>query len=601
MRVFSVLAGLLLALSGGAAGDGPVAPVGSKVENLAFKDIRYLPRTLDDLEKPEKPKAFVITFITNSCPLAQRYLGRLIEMDAEFGPKGAQFLAVNVGPADTIMDMALHALEYGVEFPVVKDMTGDCVRALGITRTPETVVLDADRVVRYRGRVDDQYRLGGVRPEPSRADLRIALEELLAGKEVSVPTTQAEGCSVTLPSVPEPAAPVTYTEHIAPIINQHCLVCHRQDGGAPMRFDTFRRVTGYAEMIAEVVHEGRMPPWYAHPDHGVFENAPGITAEDRLRVRQWVAAGMPEGDPDKLPEPPVFPEEEWAFAPDMILTAPQQFVLPATGIVDYKYMFFNHVFEQDTWVQGIQIKGTNPRVTHHANLFYTPQGLQFARSENFLTGTVPGGVPASLKDGQAFFIPKGAKLGLQLHYVTTGKVEVDRPRVALRFAKEPVRKRLYYKILDEPKFAIPPFARAHRVAAVRELEADATVTGLFGHLHVRGRDMTIRAILPDGTDQILIVMPNYNFDWQLGYYTEPDAVQLPKGTKIECVTHFDNSPFNAYNPDPAKTVRYGAQTYDEMMQGFMFYTRNDEDLNLLVDPETGWAIGPMAAATEQDG
>lgn len=590
LSMLVVVAGLLA----GMAAAAETAPVGTQIKNLNFKDIRYLPRTLDDLDKPEKAKAIVLAFMTNECPLAQRYLGKLVELDKQFAPQGVQFVMLNENPADSIMDVAEHALNYEVPFPAVKDMDGNCIKTLGITRTPEIVVLDAERIVRYRGRVDDQYRLGGARNEASRDDLRIALEELLAGSEISVPVTTAEGCAIATPEPPAARPELTFTEHIAPILNQHCVTCHRTDGGAPMRFDTYKRVSGYGDMIAEVVGEKRMPPWYAHPDYGTFENARGLSQDEIDQVVGWVAAGMPEGDESKLPAPPEFPGAEWSIHPDVVIKAAQQIALPATGIVDYKYIFLPYTFEEDTWVQGIQIRSENPRVLHHANLFYSPDALKFVRSENFLTGTVPGGSPADLKDGQAFFIPKGAKIGLQIHYVTTGKMEVDRPMVALRFAKEPVRKRLYYKILDNGKFAIPPFDPAHRVAAVEEMETDATITGLFGHLHLRGKSMTFQAHLPDGQSETLLSLPNYSFDWQLAYYCMPDAVKVPKGTKMECVTYFDNSPFNAYNPDPSKTVRYGAQTFDEMMQGFMFYTKDSEDLQIAVDPATGHALTAVA-------
>jgi mono/diheme cytochrome c family protein len=592
-----VLGGVVLATGAFAE----TAAVGSKIENLSFKDIRYLPRTLDDLDKPEKAKAVVLAFMTNECPLAQRYLGKLVEMEKTLGPQGVRFVMVNVGPGESIMDVAQHALDYGAHFPAVKDVTGECIKALGITRTPEIVVLDSERTVRYRGRVDDQYRLGGARQEASRDDLRLALEELLAGKDISVATTVAEGCAITPPAKPEPDPAINYAEHIAPIINKHCITCHREDGGAPMRFDAYKRVSGYAEMIAEVVQEKRMPPWYAHHAFGTFENTRGLSPEEIEHVTRWVAAGSPEGDPAKTPATPVFPDAAWSIHPDVVIKASQQFVLPAQGIVDYKYIFLPYTFEQDTWVQGIQIRSENPRVLHHANLFYSPDALEFVRSENFLTGTVPGGSPADLKDGQAFFIPKGAKIGLQIHYVTTGKMEVDRPMVALRFAKEPVKKRLYYKILDDGKFAIPPYAQAHKVSGDAIMETDATITGLFGHLHLRGKSMMFLTHSPEGKTETLLSMPNYSFDWQLAYYCMPDSVKVTKGTKVECITYYDNSPFNAYNPDPSKTVKYGAQTEDEMMQGFMFYTKDNEDMNLAVDPATGWALTEVASSANSTG
>jgi hypothetical protein len=200
-----------------------------------------------------------------------------------------------------------------------------------------------------------------------------------------------------------------------------------------------------------------------------------------------------------------------------------------------------------------------------------------------------------LEDGRALMIPKGSMLGLQVHYVTTGKEETDRISVGLRFAKEPVRKRVRYKIIGDYGFRIPPGATAHRVSAREELECDATGVGMFSHMHLRGKDSTFFAHYPDGKSEILLSLPNYSFDWQLSYVWPPETRKFPKGTVIECRSHFDNSSFNPYNPDPTVTVRNGPQTHDEMMQGFFFYTDDAEELDLQIDPATGRVIKAATA------
>lgn len=566
-------------------------PIGTKIDNLKFKDIRYLERSLDNFGAP---KAYVLVFIKNDCPLAQRYLPKAAAMDKEFAAEGVQFILVNTGSGDSIMDMAQHVLDYDVDTPVVKDVQGDVAKALGVTRTPQAVVLDAQRVIQYRGRFDDEFRLGGERPAPTRLDLHEAIVELLAGKPVSVPETVAEGCLITYAALPTPDKPVTYSEHIAPIINKNCVQCHQKGGGAPITLQGFDKTTAYGDMIAEVVSEERMPPWYAHPSYGAFENEARLKPEERLLIRQWVAGGMPKGDAPEVADGAVAPAE-WRIEPDVIITARANNAVKATGFVPYVYTMMPYKFEKDTWVEAIEIKASNTRIMHHANLFYSPHGLDFTRSENFLTGQVPGGAAATVPPGHALFIPAGSTLGLQLHYVTTGKVEVDRPQVALRFARGPITKRLYYKILDNSKFEIPPFARAHAVKSSAEMETDSTLIAFFSHMHLRGRDMTFYATPPGGERETLMSLPNYNFNWQLAYHVAPGVKLLPKGTKMSAVAHFDNSTFNPYNPDPTKTIEEGPQTVDEMMQGFMFYTRNDETLNVKVDPKTGWEITEVAS------
>ncbi len=560
-------------------------PIGAQVEKLSFKDIRYLPRTLDDFGQP---KAFVIVFTTTGCPLVQRYLPRLKELAAQCGDKGVQFIAVNVGADDSIKEIAYQAIGHDVQFPFVKDMDGECARALGVKRTPEVVVLDAERKIRYRGRIDNQYRLGGVKPSVDRDDLKEAIEDVLAGRKVKVKETTVDGCAITFPEVRKPAKSLTYAKDIAPLLNQHCVECHRPGTEAPFVLTSYEKAAAKAKAIAEVVEEQRMPPWFAHPGFGKFMNQRSLTAAEREIITQWARNGAAPGDLAQAPKPPKFSDSKWLIGePDLIITAAKPEQLPATGYIDYRYVVLPHVFAHDTWVQGIQIMPSNPKVVHHANLALTLPGKGYDEDQNFITGKVPGGIPVDLDAGLAMLIPKGAALVYQIHYVTTGKEETDQISVGLRFAKEPIRKRVRYKIIGDYKFEIPPGAPAHPVTARKELECDATGIALFSHMHLRGKDTTFFAHYPDGRKETLLVLPNYSFDWQLSYVWERGAQHFPKGTKIECSSHFDNSPFNPYNPDPKVAVRNGPQTHNEMMQGFFFYTDDAENLNVRVDPKTG--------------
>jgi hypothetical protein len=229
-------------------------------------------------------------------------------------------------------------------------------------------------------------------------------------------------------------------------------------------------------------------------------------------------------------------------------------------------------------------------VVHHANLGAASVLSGFDESRNFLTGKVPGGAPVNLDSGMAMVIPAGSVLALQIHYVTTGKEETDRIAVGLRFAHETIRKRVYYKIIENSRFSIPPGVAAHPVSAQKTLECDATGIGLFTHMHLRGKDSTFIAHYPDGKSDTLLALPNYSFDWQLAYQWPRGTQHFPKGTTLECLSHFDNSAFNPFNPDPNATVKFGPQTFREMMQGFFFYTNDSETLNVKVDPKTGVEI-----------
>lgn len=565
-------------------------PIGSQAATLTFKDIHYLPRTLGDLGEA---KAYVIAFTTTTCPLSQRYLPLVKKFSNQYGPKGVKFLVLNVGVDDSIKDVAYDALDHGLEFPVGKDFGAQCARALGVTRTPEFVVLDQRKTIRYRGRVDNQYRLGGVKPAADRNDLQEALDDVLAGRKVRVKETTVDGCAITFPDTGEKGPAVSYAKDVAPIINQHCVPCHRPGTEAPFALTSYDKCAAKARTIAEVVEEQRMPPWFAHSGFGKFTNDRSLTPEQRVVLIDWARGDKAPGDLAQAPAPPVFPESKWSIGePDLIIKASQPEKLPATGYIPYRYVILPYVFPYDTWVQGVQIMPGNPRVVHHANLAIASLTQKWDEDRNFITGKVPGGLDVNLDSGMAMMIPKGMGLVFQIHYVTTGKEETDQISVGFRFAKEPIRKRVRYKIIGDYSFKIPPGAPSWPVSAQKELECDATGIALFSHMHLRGKDSTFFAHYPDGKTETLLALPNYSFDWQLSYVWPRGEQHFPKGTKIECSSHFDNSAFNPYNPNPGITVTNGPQTHDEMMQGFFFYTADAEHLDIHVDPKTGKEIPP---------
>ncbi|MEX0676388.1 MAG: redoxin family protein [Pirellulales bacterium] len=565
----------------------PAVKIGQKVQDFTFKDIRYLPRTLADFGDK---KAYVILFTTLDCPVAQRYLPKLAELDLAYRDSGAQFLAVNVGPNDALREVAYQAVRTNCEFPFAKDFDGQVSRSVGAERAAEVVVLDGERKLRYRGRVDDQFRLGGERPKATRDDLKLAIEDVLAGRDVEVAETAVDGCLI---NIPEPRAgnpKVTFAEHIAPLLQKHCQDCHRAGAPeAPFVLASYEDAVDNAEMMVEVVKEERMPPWFGGKEYGHFSNHRGLSPDERNLVEDWVRGGCTQGDMAKAPPPRVFSTSKWKIGePDMVLKTPLQ-EIPATGYVDYRYIILQPLFAKDTWVQGVQILPENSKAMHHCNMAWIQMGKK-PSNENFITGQVPGGDPMILDRNVGFMIPAGTSLVLQIHYVPTGEETTDQISVGLRFAREVIQKHLRNSQVTDLTFKIPPGAPHFPVSAVREMKGDVTGYGLFSHMHLRGKDMTFKAVYPDGRAETLLVVPNYSFDWQQSYRWPEDKVKFPKGTKLEVSAHYDNSTFNPYNPDPKREVPEGQQTFDEMMYGFVFFTYDDERLNLTIDPKTGQVI-----------
>lgn len=569
------------------ANDTARTPIGTPIRELKFKDIRYLPRSLRDFGEK---RSFVLVFTNTSCPLVQRYWPKLKRLEEHYRTQNVQFLAINASPEDEIQDIAFQAIEFGVEFPVVKDMDGSCVRAVGVERTPEVVILDRDLRLCYRGRIDDQVRLGGSRPDVTRDDLKQALDEVLAGQEVTVSESPVDGCRITLASAVIPGNDITFYEHILPLVQQHCQNCHRPRGEGPFPLISLEDVVGHAAMIREVVSERRMPPWHASRRHAFLNNR-RLAPEVIRQFETWAASGTPAGDPAKAPPPRQFPDSKWEIGePDLILTALETHSLPAEGFIDYRYVVLPHVFVHDTWVTAAEILPSNPTVVHHCNMAYWTVGKSFSDG-NFITGRVPGGTAMTLDQGVAFRIPAGSVVGLQIHYTTNGKPQKNRMSVGFRYPRTNVAKELQHVQVTTSRFEIPPGAAAHPVTSSRTLPCNASGVGMFAHMHLRGKDMTFIAHYPDGETETLLTIPNYHYGWQENYRWKPGTKKFPQGTRIEVIAHYDNSAFNPFNPDPTVAVRNGPQTVNEMMFGFFFFTDDHQTLNLDIDSNTGHEKG----------
>jgi len=566
-------------------------PLGARVGRVSFTDTRWLPRELAELGPHA---ATVVVFTALDCPVAARVMPKVGALEKELRPRDVQFLLLDVGPRDNLVEAAARALEQGCEFPLGRDFDGAATRALGASRTPEFLVLDAQSRLVYRGRFDASERLAGSVPGAVRADLREALEDVLAGKPVRVAETPLEGCKITPPqpvAAVDPALAPTWAGEIAPLVARHCAGCHAEGGMAPFALGTHAQAAAKSAMIAEVVEQARMPPWFAaRAQH--FENERGLSEQEATALLRWARSGAPAGaGGERVRAQPARPlQDGWRIGkPDLVLQVFSDTQLPATGYVPYSYQLVPFLFVADTWVDAVEIRSSNPRVVHHANLgWYQPGGS--VKSQNFITGQVPGGDALVLPAGVACRIPAGALLGLQVHYVTSGRAESERISIGLRFPRGKVERRLKHFELADFRFEIPPGAPAWPVSGRKKFAEDAIGIGLFAHMHLRGRDMRVVATPPGGAVETLLCVPNYSFDWQTGYPWRFGERRFAKGTRVEALAHFDNSRFNPFNPDPTKAVRFGQETYDEMMYGFLFYVDEHERLGLAIDPTNGRAL-----------
>jgi hypothetical protein len=323
-----------------------------------------------------------------------------------------------------------------------------------------------------------------------------------------------------------------------------------------------------------------MPPWHADPRYGHFQNARGLSDADRQTLVSWVEQGCPEGDRKELPSPRES-VEGWAIGkPDAVFEMPRPFTVPAEmppSGVRYQYFTVDPGFTEDRWVQAAEAKPGARSVVHHIIVYVMEPGKKRQRTEDqvgegFLAAYAPGDMPSLFAPGQAKKVPKGARLVFQMHYTPDGIERTDCSSVGLVFSKEPPTHEVKTRGIQNPQWqlTIPAGADNHEFVAWTRFDRDTLLTSLMPHMHLRGKDFKYEAVYPDGRREVLLSVPHYEFNWQSNYRLK-EPLRLPAGTKIECTAHFDNSPGNRNNPNPKETVRWGDQTWQEMMIGFVDY------------------------------
>jgi predicted CXXCH cytochrome family protein len=574
--------------SAGAQDRVAAAKIGERAPEISLKDIRNAARGLGDFGEP---RAFVIVFLDASCAAVGETLPRLESLWRETRSRGGIVIGVNSNAREGVVELGAHALENGLSFPMHKDFDQSVKAAFGVTRTPQAVVLDERRVLRYRGAVIEPATKEG---EAAKEPLRDACLAVLDGKAPPRAEVAAAGCLIRRPRQSRGRG-ITFSEHVAPILQRHCQSCHRPHRTAPFSLLTFADASANSARIDDAVHEGRMPPSFNDPRYGKFVNHQRLSRKEKEILRGWVSAGAPEGDPSRLPPPIVWPRGVWGIdKPDLVIAMKDEFRVSASGYIDYHYADLDYEFRHDTWVNQIEVLPGNRRVVHHANL-YVRLPKRLGGGETLVTGFVPGGDVTRYGKNAGILIPAGSSMRLQIHYTTVGSEQVDRTRVGFVWAKDTIRRRVRCLQLINNRFEIPPMDPFYEVRKEATLKKAAIGEALFVHMHLRGRDMTFFAHYPDGRKETLLSVPCFSFDWQMGYRWKTGTKRFPAGTRIVTVSHYDNSPFNPFNPDPSKTVREGRQSYHEMNYGFLFWFEEGEDLRLAVDPKTGRVTGRAPA------
>ena len=471
------------------------------------------------------------------------------------------------------------------------DKTDAFVKAIGASSTTEVFLVDAARTVVYRGAIDDQYGLAYSRDEARDTYLVDALNSLLAGKVPEIAATTAPGCALEAKASEPVFTLTTYHNQISRILQNNCVECHRKGGVGPFSLETYEDVKAHAGMIRKQVDRGVMPPWFAVPTKAgevtPWANERSLAEHDKTVLLNWLTSDRPVGNIADAPIPRTFPAEWNIGKPDLIVQIPQPIAVKATGTMPYANITVDTGLTEDKWVQGFEVQPTAREAVHHVLVFVRPPKNASAdaafdddRAERsgFFAAYVPGNSGQMYPTGMAKKLPAGSRLHFQIHYTPTGKATTDQIRVGIIYAKEEPKHVVQVAGISNPFINIPPGAANHQETAQIKVPFDAHVFQFMPHMHLRGKAAKYEAVYADGTTRTLLDIPRYDFNWQL-VYRLAEPITVPAGTTLKVTMTFDNSTGNPANPDPTKNVRWGQQTYDEMMVGYIaYYTPNDQPI-----------------------
>jgi len=562
--------------------------LGEDVSGLTFKD------TAGHEYRAGESGHLAFVFLSKSCPLAKRYTQRLNRLHEEFSREvsskaGITVLGVFSNAEDDRTDVVEHAQAMKIAFPVVKDWNGYVAKHLGAQMTPQAIVVDAAGVIRYRGSIDDNRYENRVK----KRYMQDALVALTGDKEITTKVTKCLGCTIHL-NEPSEIVAVTYTQHIARVLQDNCQTCHRDGQVAPFALTNYEEAKTWAAEINAYSQARLMPPWKAEPNFGEFQHDKRMSEDELKLLDRWCTEKTPLGPESAMPPTPKYPDV-WALGePDHIVQMPEEYTIGPEGEDIYRHFIVPTDFDKPMFVEATDVIPGNRLTVHHVIAYVDNSGKArkldaadpgpgYSRfgdvgfdPVSVLGGWVPGTEPTRTPEGTGFWLPAGADVVLQVHYYRTGVEEKDRTKVGLYFSKHPKPATIRMGIAINTKFEIPAGAARHPVNARWRIKESVYAISVTPHMHLIGKDMKVAAKLPNGDSNPLVWIKDWDFNWQLSYHFLKPML-LPEGTVVQMNSHFDNSSDNPNNPNsPPKPVRWGEKTTDEMSIAFVAYLNASE-------------------------
>jgi peroxiredoxin len=623
-----------------AAEDSAAPKLGRKIADVRFVDAAKKKVALYDFKDK---KATVVVFLSFECPNSTGYSPVLADMAKRYTEQGVAFVGICCTEGETAESVAKHAEEFKLGFPVYHDSQAAAVAAFKAETTPEAFLLDHNFVLRYRGRIDDGYAARLKKNlQIKNHDLKNALDEVLAGKPVSRPVTQAVGCAIGtdrsgLAKKSKPGRSVTYYRDVAPILQSRCQECHRPGQVGPFSLTTYKQALTWAQDIKEYTSSRQMPPWKI--TEGIaFHNERRLSDQEIATLAAWVEGGTPEGDPKDAPLPRKFVEGWRLGQPDLVLSTSEDFVLGPGGRDLFRVFVLPTSLTEDKFVVAFEVKPGNPRVVHHTLNFIDaagqarqlerkarekeknqieknsddkskPQsdydrgpGYSVGMGVGFLPqggmgGWAPGQLPQQLPEGYGFRLPKGSDVVVQVHYHRNGRVERDRLQIGLYFAKKTDGMKGYKTgVLAGRLLAIPPGDANFKVTGSTSVSQDCVLHSIMPHMHLLGRQIKVTMKPTDGPKSTLLQIDAWDYNWQETYFLK-EPLKLRAGTVLEVQAVYDNSDANPNNPySPPRLVTLGEQTTNEMCFVFLGATSDGPGRSPFARPFGGRRPGGRGTA-----
>lgn len=532
--------------------------IGKHVADVALE---FVDGTRGSLAALAGPAGLVVLVRGAECPVSKLYGSESARIEAEYKKRGVGFLFVDMEEPSAPEAVREEIATFGFKGPYALDPGQVLGAELGATRTTEAFLLDSARTLVYRGAIDDQYGRGISRPAPRQRYLCAALEALLSRESVRIEATSAPGC--VLPArAPDvgvgTVAPPTYHREISRILQRTCVGCHRQGGEGPFSLENYEAVRRKRATILDVIAQGIMPPWFATPGSGPWEDDKSLATEDRLVLERWFAADAPAGDPADAPVPRQWKDGWQIGEPDYVVSMPETFHVPAEGVVEFQF-FYSAPVPEDMWVQRLQLKPSAKKVLHHSLAYLIPPD----KIKRLFFGYVPGVSPLVYEEGIARFVPKGSVFEFSQHYTPNGVAVDDRTELGFVLAKSPPEYVAFMRALASQDIFIPAGADNVSQSLTYKVGRRMFLRAFTPHMHLRGKRFLVEALLPDGTSKDLLRLTGWDQGWQFTYRFRDWELPSP-GTVLKATAWWDNSAANEDNPDPTVDVRHGAQTTDEM-------------------------------------